>query len=72
MSILFQDFISSLIWLHLAQEITVKLQEDLPGLNPKFINYNKAENGNLNNVTIVWSVSIHKFNFFPKYFLPWQ
>lgn len=35
-----------------------------------FINYNKAENVDLNKVTIVWSVSIHKFNFFTQYFLP--
>lgn len=67
---LFQDFISSLIRLHLLQEITVKLYEDFPWLNPVFINYNQAENVNLNNVTIVWSASVHKFNCFPKYFLP--
>lgn len=63
---LFQDFISSLIILHLLQEITAKLYEDFPWLKPMFINHNQAENVNLNNVSTVWSVSIHKFNCFPK------
>lgn len=66
---LFQDFISSFIRLHLQQEITVNLYEDFPWLNPMFINYIQAENVNPDSVTTVWSVSVHKSNCFPKYFL---